>query len=122
MLSVAVFLVFIVVVATSKWGSIKLGPDHSEPQYSFVSWFAMLFSAGYGIALLFFGVAEPVLHYAMPHQGAGQTLDAARQAMQITFLDRKRVVEEQSVSVRVDLGGRRYIKKTKNKKKYRQQT
>src|SRR3546814_697044 len=45
----------------------------------------MLFSAGYGIALLFFGVAEPVLHYAMPPQGAGQTLDAAKQAMQITF-------------------------------------
>src|SRR3546814_7848275 len=51
MLSVAVFLVFIVVVATSKWGSIKLGPAHSEPQYSFVSWFAMLFSAGYGIEI-----------------------------------------------------------------------
>ncbi len=85
MLSVAVFLVFIVLVATTKWGNIKLGPDHSEPQYSFVSWFAMLFSAGYGIALLFFGVAEPVLHYAMPPQGAGQTLDAAKQAMQITF-------------------------------------
>src|SRR3546814_14673553 len=45
----------------------------------------MLFSAGYGIALLFFGVAEPVLHYAMPPQGAGQTLDAAKQALQITF-------------------------------------
>lgn len=85
MLSVAIFLVFIVLVATSKWGNIKLGPDHSEPQYSFVSWFAMLFSAGYGIALLFFGVAEPVLHYALPPQGAAQTLDAAKQAMQITF-------------------------------------
>ncbi|TKR56334.1 BCCT family transporter [Allopusillimonas ginsengisoli] len=85
MLSVAIFLVFIVLVATSKWGNIKLGPDHSEPQYSFVSWFAMLFSAGYGIALLFFGVAEPVLHYAMPPQGAGETLDAAKQAMQIAF-------------------------------------
>lgn len=85
MLSVAIFLVFIVLVATSKWGNIKLGPDHSGPQYSFVSWFAMLFSAGYGIALLFFGVAEPVLHYAMPPEGAAQTVDAAKQAMQIAF-------------------------------------
>src|SRR3546814_5996802 len=62
-----------------------LGPDHAEPQYSFPAWFAMLFSAGYGIALLFFGVAEPVLHYASPPAGAGETVDAAKQAMQIAF-------------------------------------
>lgn len=85
MLSVAVFLVFIALVAISKWGNIKLGPEHAEPQYSFVSWFAMLFSAGYGIALLFFGVAEPVLHYAEPPAGAALTVDAAKQAMQIAF-------------------------------------
>ncbi len=66
MLSVAFFLVFIVGIALTKWGNIKLGPDHAEPQYSFPAWFAMLFSAGYGIALLFFGVAEPVLHYSTP--------------------------------------------------------
>ncbi|WP_323593568.1 BCCT family transporter [Aliarcobacter butzleri] len=59
MLCVALFLIFVVGVAISPWGKIKLGPDHSEPEYSFSSWFAMLFSAGYGIALLFFGVAEP---------------------------------------------------------------
>ena len=85
MLSVAIFLVFIVMVAASSWGRIKLGPDHAEPQYSFPAWFAMLFSAGYGIALLFFGVAEPVLHYAAPPAGAAQTTDAARQAMQIAY-------------------------------------
>jgi choline/glycine/proline betaine transport protein len=85
MLAVASFLVFIVVVASSRWGNIRLGPDHAEPQYSFPVWFAMLFSAGYGIALLFFGVAEPVLHYASPPAGAAQTVDAARQAMQIAF-------------------------------------
>lgn len=85
MLSVALFLVFIVVVAISKWGNTRLGPDHSEPQYSFPAWFAMLFSAGYGIALLFFGVAEPVLHYASPPVGAAQTVDSAKQAMQIAF-------------------------------------
>ncbi|MCB1706735.1 MAG: BCCT family transporter [Halioglobus sp.] len=85
MLSVAFFLVFIVGVAMSRWGSIKLGPDHADPQYSFPAWFAMLFSAGYGIALLFFGVAEPVLHYAAPPEGAPETLNAAKQAMQIAF-------------------------------------
>lgn len=85
MLAVALFLMFIVAVAASPWGNIKLGPDHAEPQYSFPAWFAMLFSAGYGIALLFFGVAEPVLHYASPPQGAPETVDAAKQAMQIAF-------------------------------------
>jgi choline/glycine/proline betaine transport protein len=85
MLSVAFFLVFIVGVAMTRWGSIKLGPDHAEPQYSFPAWFAMLFSAGYGIALLFFGVAEPVLHYASPPAGAAETVDSAKQAMQIAF-------------------------------------
>ncbi|TXS92837.1 BCCT family transporter [Parahaliea maris] len=85
MLSVAFFLVFIVGVAMTRWGHIKLGPDHADPQYSFPAWFAMLFSAGYGIALLFFGVAEPVLHYAAPPQGAPESLDSARQAMQIAF-------------------------------------
>lgn len=85
MLAVAIFLVFIVVVAVSKWGRIKLGPDHAEPEYSFPAWFAMLFSAGYGIALLFFGVAEPVLHYASPPVGAAETVDSAKQAMQIAY-------------------------------------
>lgn len=85
MLAVAIFLVFIVGVAVSKWGRIKLGPDHAEPEYSFPAWFAMLFSAGYGIALLFFGVAEPVLHYASPPVGAAETVDSAKQAMQIAY-------------------------------------
>ncbi len=85
MLAVAFFLVFVVSVALSRWGRIKLGPDHADPQYSFPAWFAMLFSAGYGIALLFFGVAEPVLHYASPPEGAAQTVDAAKQAMQIAY-------------------------------------
>src|SRR5690606_31722606 len=56
MLAVTLFLLFVVFVALSRWGDTRLGPDHAEPQYSFPSWFAMLFSAGYGIALLFFGV------------------------------------------------------------------
>lgn len=85
MLAVAFFLLFMVSIALSKWGNIKLGPDHAEPEYSFLSWFAMLFAAGYGIALLFFGVAEPVLHYASPPEGPALTIGSAQQAMQIAF-------------------------------------
>ncbi|RUO73680.1 BCCT family transporter [Idiomarina seosinensis] len=85
MLAVALFLMFIVGVGVSKWGRIKLGPDHCEPEYSFTSWFAMLFSAGYGIALLFFGVAEPVLHYSEPPAGAAESVSSAKQAMQIAY-------------------------------------
>lgn len=85
MLSVAIFLIFIFSIAISPWGKIKLGPDHVEADYTFTAWFAMLFSAGYGIALLFFGVAEPVLHFASPPEGTAETVAAAKQAMQIAF-------------------------------------
>lgn len=84
-LAVALFLLFVVILALSDFGRIKLGPDHSVPDYSYSSWFAMLFSAGMGIGLMFFGVAEPVMHYASPPVGDPQSLDAARQAMKITF-------------------------------------
>lgn len=85
MLVVAILLVFFFIIAATRWGNIRLGPEHSDPQYSFMAWFAMLFSAGYGIALLFFGVAEPILHYSMPPEGAAETIPAARQAMQIAY-------------------------------------
>ena len=84
-LAVAGFLVFVVLLAVSDYGRIKLGPDHSEPDYSYGSWFAMLFSAGMGIGLMFFGVAEPVMHYVAPPVGEPATAAAARQAMRITF-------------------------------------
>lgn len=69
----------------SRMGDIKLGPDHSEPAYSNLSWFAMLFSAGMGIGLLFFGVAEPLMHFSSPPVGEAQSLDSAREALKITF-------------------------------------
>lgn len=84
-LAVAGFLVFVVLLAVSDFGRIKLGPDHSEPDYTYASWFAMLFSAGMGIGLMFFGVAEPIMHYATPPVGDASTVEAARQAMRITF-------------------------------------
>ncbi|MDX2372902.1 BCCT family transporter [Psychrobacter sp. PP-21] len=85
MLAVALFLMFIIVLAFSSYGSIKLGPDHGEAEYKFLEWFAMLFSAGYGIALLFFGVAEPVMHFASPPLSEPQTIAAAKEAMQIAY-------------------------------------
>lgn len=84
-LAVAGFLVFVLLLAFSDHGRVKLGPDHSEPDYSYASWFAMLFSAGMGIGLMFFGVAEPVMHTIDPPVGDGSTLAAARDAMRITF-------------------------------------
>ena len=84
-LAVAGFLVFVIALALSSLGRIKLGPDHSEPDYSYASWFAMLFSAGMGIGLMFFGVAEPVMHFVTPPVGNPGDAEAARQAMRITF-------------------------------------
>ena len=75
-LSVALFLILLIFIALSDMGKIKHGPDHSLPEYSSVSWFAMLFTAGMGIGLMFFGVAEPVMHYVNPPTGDGQTVDA----------------------------------------------
>lgn len=84
-LSVAIFLGALAFLACSDAGRIKLGPDHSQPEYSNKSWFALLFTAGMGIGLMFFGVAEPIMHYVSPPVGEGQTIDDARNAMKITF-------------------------------------
>jgi choline/glycine/proline betaine transport protein len=84
-LAVAGFLLFAVFLLVSRYGDIKLGPDEAEPDYSYLSWFAMLFSAGMGIGLVFFGVAEPIQHYVAPPLGEGGTIAAAREAMVLTF-------------------------------------
>ncbi|HBN9857407.1 MULTISPECIES: BCCT family transporter [Pseudomonas] len=84
-LAVALILISVVFLAVSRYGDIKLGPDHSEPEYRSSSWFAMLFSAGMGIGLMFFGVAEPVMHFTTPPVGEPGTVAAAREAMKITF-------------------------------------
>ncbi|WP_454016191.1 BCCT family transporter [Azospirillum sp. Marseille-Q6669] len=85
-LSVAGFLLFAFWLFFSPYGSIKLGKDDDEPEFSYLTWFAMLFSAGMGIGLLFYGVAEPVLHFANPRVGEAGTPDAAREAMNLAFL------------------------------------
>ncbi|WP_129662317.1 choline BCCT transporter BetT [Rothia uropygialis] len=76
-----VVLVFIVIVAASKQGKIRLGPDHSRPQFPLFSWAAMLFAAGIGVDLMFYSVLEPVTQYYTPAQGNGESAEAARQAV-----------------------------------------
>ena len=79
------FLIFVFYLMVSRMGSIRLGPDDSEPEFNRFTWFAMLFSAGMGIGLLYFGVAEPIMHYSSPPSGRGEDLDAVRAAMGLTF-------------------------------------
>lgn len=85
MLSVGIFTLFVIILALSSYGKFKLGPDHSKPDYSNLSWFAMLFSAGMGIGLMFWGVAEPVMHFVSPPVGEGENVEAAKLAMNTTF-------------------------------------
>jgi choline/glycine/proline betaine transport protein len=84
-LTVAIILITVTFLGLSRYGDIKLGPDHASPDYSKITWFSMLFSAGMGIGLMFFGVAEPVMHYMSPPIAESGTVDAAREAMKITF-------------------------------------
>lgn len=84
-LAVTGFLAFLIIVAASRFGDIRLGPDEAEPEFSFVSWTAMLFAAGMGIGLMYFGVGEPMQHYLQPPTASPQTAVAAREAMLTTF-------------------------------------
>lgn len=79
------FLVFAIVLALSRFGNIRLGGADARPEFKYHNWFAMLFSAGMGIGLLFYSVAEPVLQYADPPTGMGIVNAPAQSAMNITF-------------------------------------
>ena len=82
---VSAFLVFAVYIMFSRYGAIKLGKDDEEPYWSRWSWFSMLFTAGMGIGLVYYGVAEPISHFAKPPVGAGDTPAAAMEAMNLTY-------------------------------------
>ena len=82
----SLMLVFCVVLAFSRFGSLRLGDDDSRPEYSLFSWFAMLFSAGMGIGLVFWSIAEPIYHFqSNPFITEGMTPEAAEVAMRLTF-------------------------------------
>jgi len=80
------FLIFAVYLALSRFGHIRLGGVDAEPEYGTGAWFAMLFSAGMGIGLMFWGVAEPVHHFKEPPTQEGMTTAAAVRAMDLSFL------------------------------------
>ncbi|MDO4427480.1 MAG: choline BCCT transporter BetT [Moraxella sp.] len=81
----SVCIVFVLFLAFSRYGDVKLGPKHSQPEYSLLSWSAMLFAAGIGIDLMFFSVAEPIMQYMNPPLIEGQTVQAAREALMWTI-------------------------------------
>nr|WP_312114858.1 BCCT family transporter [Moraxella sp. CTOTU47915] len=81
-----VAVVFSLYIALSRYGDIRLGHQTEHPEYSLLSWFGMLFSAGIGIGLLYWGTAEPLYHFMSPPMGQAETVETAKQAMSISFL------------------------------------
>lgn len=81
-----IYVIAALFFAFSKYGNIRLGGANATPDFSTFSWFSMLFSAGIGIGLLFYGVAEPIYHYSNPPMEVYGTGAQARQAMLFTFL------------------------------------
>lgn len=80
--------IFLIFLALSRYGRFKLGRDDEEPEFSFMSWIGMLFSAGLGVGIVFWGVAEPLTHYLhspFPKSVDGQSVESARLAMGYTF-------------------------------------
>lgn len=81
------FVLFSLIIAFSKFGKIRLGDDDEKPEYSTISWFAMLFGAGMGIGLVFWGVAEPLSHYLDPMAGIEpQSLEAMHFSIRSCFM------------------------------------
>jgi choline/glycine/proline betaine transport protein len=71
---------FVIYLGLSRYGKIRLGPDHSRPEFSTFSWACMLFAAGIGTDIMFYSVLEPASHYFAPPTGSGETVEAAREA------------------------------------------
>ncbi|MGO0576840.1 BCCT family transporter [Ornithinimicrobium panacihumi] len=86
-LGVTVFLIYLIMTAASRFGRIRLSPQDEPPEHSFTAWFAMLFAAGIGTILMFWGVAEPVNHFANPPMANVEPGSdaAAKQAMSFTL-------------------------------------
>ncbi|MGM0376043.1 MAG: BCCT family transporter, partial [Bacteroidota bacterium] len=80
------YLFFTLYFAFSKFGKLRLGGRNAVPEFKRGSWFSMLFSAGMGIGILFWSVAEPVFHFTEPPYAEAGTMEAAREAMKTTFL------------------------------------
>lgn len=85
LLAVGIFVFSVLLFAASSFGSLKLGPDDSMPDFRYLSWIAMLFAAGMGIGLMYFAVGEPIKHFVAPPEAAPLSIAAQRQAMSLTF-------------------------------------
>ena len=83
--SVTIFVIFLIYLMFSKYGNIKLGSNDSKPDYSYFSWVSMLFSAGMGIGLMYFSVAEPMQHYSNEVLMGNSTISPAKNAQLYTF-------------------------------------
>ncbi len=86
-LGVTAWVIFLVWVALSRYGALRLGKDDDRPEYSNLSWFAMLFAGGIGTVLMFWGVAEPISHFSAPPftDVEPYSIEAARDAMSISL-------------------------------------
>lgn len=81
------FVLFVLGIACTKYGNLRLGPDDSRPEYSTFSWFAMLFCAGMGVGLVFWGISEPISHYVAPMAGVEPgSIEAAEFAIRSSFM------------------------------------
>lgn len=85
LLGMSAFLIIAIFLIFSRFGSIRLGKDSDRPEYGLISWFAMLFSAGMGIGLVFWGVSEPLTHFHTPPVATDDPTEAARLAMRYSF-------------------------------------
>ena len=85
-LAINIFFVFLLYLALGRFGKLRIGGQNAKPEFKTLSWFAMLFSAGMGIGLLFFSVGEPVMHFNSPPMAEAGTAAAAKEAMNFTFL------------------------------------
>ena len=84
-LTVNIILGFSIYLIFSKYGKICIGGKDEKPEFTYLSWFSMLFSAGMGIGLVFYSVAEPIYHYIAPPYGEPNSIESAKIAMQYTF-------------------------------------
>lgn len=89
LLTVFFIVVFLIGLACSKYGKVRLGPQDERPEYGFFSWVSMLLAAGFGVGLVFYGMAEPMTHYIAPPYDdmPGETAASARYAIQYAFFN-----------------------------------
>lgn len=84
-IGVSFFLIFAIGLLFTRYGNVRLGPDGASPEYGILAWFAMLYTAGMGIGLVYFAVSEPVTHFTDPPTGGGGTEADATQAINYAF-------------------------------------